>query len=217
MISIIIPIYNRLELGLQLIEKLGGQLEEQKRADQTQVICINDGSTEELEFEKDIKNACKKYGFEYYAQKNAGGAATCNRGIKKVKGEYFTFLDCDDDITSEYVKNIFSELGDGEHLIAFRWRFLSSNEVGDWYHRPDVNHNVWSYLFRTDYFSQFKFNEKINIAWDYDYVERSVRSKPDMYIRYAANKINVVYNDLNQQSISKKASRGEITAERGEQ
>ena len=209
-VSIIIPIYNRLELGLRLIEKLHKQLQEANRLDYTQVICINDGSTEELEFEGKIEDTCKAYGFEYYKQENVGGAATCNKGIEKVTGDYFTFIDCDDDIVPEYVKNIFSELGDMEHLVAYKWYFKEPRVLGEWHDRPYVNWNVWSYLFRSDYFRQFKFDENINVGWDYDFVHRSIGANPGIYIRYNPNKALVIYNEQNPKSITNRFHRGEI-------
>lgn len=209
-VSIIIPIYNRLYSTIKLINKLHGQIEGKEKQDQVQVICINDGSTEETECEPAIEELCKIYGFEYYKQKNIGGAATCNKGISKVKGDYFTFIDCDDDITDDYIQNIFSELGDNEHLIAYKWYFKEPRVLGEWHDRPYVNWNVWSYLFRTDYFSEFKFDENINVGWDYDFVHRSIGSKPDMYIRYVPTKALVIYDSENPQSVTNKFHRGEI-------
>lgn len=211
-VSIVIPIYNRLELALRLIEKLHKQLQESNRLDYTQVVCINDGSTEELEFEGKIEDTCKAYGFEYYKQENMGGAATCNKGIEKVKGDYFTFIDCDDDIVDDYIRNIFSELGDMEHLIAYKWYFKDPFELGEWHDRPYVNWNVWGYLFRTDYFSKFRFDENINVGWDYDFVHRSIGADPRIYIRYTPNKALVIYNSENPQSITNRFHRGEIKA-----
>lgn len=213
-VSIIIPIYNRLYSTINLLVKLYGQLDLWK--DNVQVICINDGSKEETECEKAIEGLCEAYGFEYYKQENIGGAATCNKGIEKVKGDYFTFIDCDDDITDEYIENIFSELGDEEHLIAYKWFFKEPFELGEWHDRPTVNWNVWSYLFKTSYFEDFKFDENINVGWDYDFVHRSVKSKPDMYIRYVPNKALIIYNDKNPQSITNRFHRGEIKARKDE-
>ena len=216
-VSIIIPIYNRLYSTVMLLMKLYYQLSEQDKLDEVQVICINDGSTEEIDREPTIENLCKIYGFEYYKQKNVGGAATCNKGIEKVKGDYFTFIDCDDDIVDDYIKNIFSELGDNEHLIAYKWYFKEPRVLGEWHDKPYVNWNVWSYLFRTDYFKQFKFDENINVGWDYDFVHRSIGSKPDMYIRYVPTKALVVYDDKNQKSITNRFHRGEIKARKDEE
>lgn len=215
-VSIIIPIYNRLYLALKLIDKLHKQIEEAGKSDQVQVICINDGSTEELECLPAIEELCTLYGFEYSKQKNIGGAATCNKGISKVKGDYFTFIDCDDDIVDEYVKNIFSELGDMEHLVAYKWYFKEPFELGEWHDRPYVNWNVWSYLFRSDYFKQFKFDENINVGWDYDFVHRSIGANPSIYIRYNPNKALVIYNEQNPQSITNRFHRGEIKERKGE-
>lgn len=216
-ISIIIPVYNRLYSTIKLLNKLHNQIEDKEKQADVQVICINDGSTEELECEPAIQELCKIYGFEYTKQKNIGGAATCNKGISKVKGDYFTFIDCDDDIVDEYIDNIFSELGDGEHLIAYKWYFKEPRVLGEWHDKPYVNWNVWSYLFRTDYFSKFSFDENINVGWDYDFVHRSVGSDPRIYIRYASNKALVIYNEQNPQSITNKFHRGEIKARKDEE
>jgi glycosyltransferase involved in cell wall biosynthesis len=215
-VSIIIPIYNRLHSTIKLLNKLYSQLEAQKRLDEVQVICINDGSKEELICEPAVEALCKVYGFEYTKQKNIGGAATCNKGIEKVKGDYFTFIDCDDDIVDDYIQNIFSELGDNEHLIAYKWYFKEPRVLGEWHDKPYVNWNVWSYLFRTDYFSKFKFDENINVGWDYDFVHRSIGSKPDMYIRYVPTKALVIYDSENPQSITNMFHRGEIKVRKDE-
>lgn len=215
-LAIIITIYNRLHLALRLIDKLHDQLENEGKLDRAQVICINDGSTEELVFEKPIEVVCKEYGFEYYKQKNGGEANARNAGLDKVETEYFTYVDCDDDITDDYVKNVFSELGDNEHLIAFKWVFKDSGAICDWHDKPLVNWNVWSYLFRTDYFKQFRFDETMIVASDYDYIKRAVEAKPDMYIRYAPNKTTIIYNANNPQNLTNKFGRGEVKAKKGE-
>ena len=215
-VSIIIPIYNRLRLTVKLLTKLYLQLDEQEKLEDTQVICINDGSTEELEWELPVESICKAYGFEYTKHNNIGGAATCNRGIEKVKGEYFTFIDCDDDIVEDYVENIFSELGGIGDVVAYKWYFAEPRVLGEWHDKPAVNWNVWSYLWRTEHFKNCRFDEDINVGWDYDFVERSIKSDPRVYVRYAPGKALVIYNDKNPQSITNKFHRGEIKVRKGE-
>lgn len=214
-VSIIITIYNRLELTLKLLDKLNGQIDAAGMRDKVQVICIDDGSTEEQEFEQPLVERCKAFGFEYCKQENKGEAGARNAGLDKVQGDYFTYVDCDDDVTPNYIDNIFKELGDGEHLIAFKWHFMGTGVICDWHDKPMVNWNVWSYLFRTDYFKQFRFDESMIVASDYDWLERSIRAKPDLYIRYAPDKTTIIYNANNPQSLTNRFSRGEVTAKKG--
>ena len=212
MISIIIPLYNRLLSGFKLINKLYDQIGNRD----VQVICVNDGSTEELVFEAPIEAVCKAYGFEYYKQKNGGEASARNTGLEKVKGEYFTYIDCDDSITDNYVDNLFSELGNGEDMVAFRWKFLSSGELCNWHEKPLVNWNVWSYVFKTDYFKNFKFDESMIVASDYEWLERATKAKPDLTVRYAPEKVTIIYNADNPESLTNKFGRGEVKARKEE-
>ncbi len=90
MISVIISIYNK----VQYIEKCLKDICNQTYQD-LEIICINDGSTDgsgEI-----IKAFMKKDSrFRYVEQENQGVSAARNRGLELAKGEYISFIDCDD-------------------------------------------------------------------------------------------------------------------------
>jgi len=215
-VAIIITIYNRLHLALRLIDKLHDQLEKEDKLGEAQVICINDGSSEEQVFEKPIEEVCKEYGFEYYKQKNGGEANARNAGLAKVKTEYFTYADCDDDITEDYVKNIFSEAYGDEKMVCFKWVFKDTGAECDWHDKPFVNWNVWSNLYKTDLFGKYKFDESMIVASDYEWLKRIVEENPNLCVRYTPDKQTIIYNANNPQNLTNKFGRGEVKAKKGE-
>ena len=119
LISVIIPVYNGekdLPHCLNSILKQENQLFE--------VIVINDGSTD------NTKDIC-----EHYAQKdsrirlfhkpNGGVSSARNWGIKHAKGEWITFIDCDDYIEKDFLATI----PQSKHsLIIKNWKTTTSNK-----------------------------------------------------------------------------------------
>lgn len=211
-VSIIITLYNRMELCLKLLFKLQAQIEAKNAQNDIQVIILDDGSTEEKEYLPAIKSFCAKSGFIYKHQKNGGEAKARNAGKDLATGEYFTYIDCDDDITPEYLDDILSEANYGYDLVAFKWIYKDSGEDGCWHDRPLVNWNVWSYIFKTDVFKPEKFDEKRIVASDYFFLANVVQSY--MRIGYAENKRTIIYNANNPQNLTNRFGRGEVEANR---
>ena len=90
MISVIVPVYNVEDYLKIALDSLVMQT-----FYDFEVILINDGSTDMS------GNICEEYArlhsnFHVYHKKNGGQSAARNFGIKKAKGEFFTFLDSDD-------------------------------------------------------------------------------------------------------------------------
>ena len=98
-LSIIVPAYNAEkyinECVDSILENSGESL------DQTEIIIINDGSTdhtiEKLEKYKGYKN------IHIYTTKNHGVSAARNYGIKLAKGNWITFIDADDKVTEGFI------------------------------------------------------------------------------------------------------------------
>ncbi|ARD86691.1 glycosyltransferase [Rickettsia bellii] len=88
-VSVIIPVYNRINWTIQSIESVLNQTHEN-----FEVIVINDGSTEDI---SELIKFCKKdKRIQYFHKKNEGPASARNLGIKKSSGKYIAFLDSDD-------------------------------------------------------------------------------------------------------------------------
>jgi glycosyltransferase involved in cell wall biosynthesis len=87
--TIFIATYNQSDFLKSAIDSALGQ---NFPSDQFEVLVINDGSTDST------KEVLAAYGSSIRTihQENIGLSATCNRGIKEAKGEYFIRLDSDD-------------------------------------------------------------------------------------------------------------------------
>ncbi len=89
LVSIVIPVYNGSNYMREAIDSALAQTYEN-----CEVIVINDGSTDDGETEE----IARSYGnrIRYYHKENGGVATAVNLGIRKMKGEYFSWLSHDD-------------------------------------------------------------------------------------------------------------------------
>ena len=88
-ISIVIPVYNGANYLGEAVDSALGQT--YKNAE---IIVVNDGSNDGGETEK----IAKSYGsrIRYFSKENGGVASALNFGIKRMRGEYFSWLSHDD-------------------------------------------------------------------------------------------------------------------------
>ena len=98
-LSIIIPAYNAEKYINECIDSI--LRNSQNSLSQTEIIIINDGSTdrtlEKLKKYKEYKN------IHIYTTKNQGVSAARNYGIKLAKGNWITFIDADDKVTEGFI------------------------------------------------------------------------------------------------------------------
>ena len=214
-VSIIITLYNRLEMCLKLLFKLQEQIEKNRAKNEVQVVVIDDGSTEEQEYIDAIVYFCEQHGFKYYYQDNGGEAAARNAGIEKSTAKYFTYADCDDDILPDYIENILFEAKFGYDAVAFKWVYKNDGAKGQWHEKPLVNWNVWSWLFKTEKFRSYRFDTNRIIASDYFWLEDAIK-QPNLNIHYADDKETIIYNSNNPNNLTNRFSRGEVEANREE-
>ena len=104
MISIIIPIYNSDKYLLECLNSVINQ-----SFLDFEVLCVNDGSTDRS------KDICEQYvrkdkRFRLYNQENAGVSVARNLGIEQAQGEYLCFLDSDDVIAKDFLRNLFDRM-----------------------------------------------------------------------------------------------------------
>lgn len=86
-VSIIIPVYN----GENYVEDAINSALKQTYKN-CEIVVVNDGSKDNTD------KICKKYGnkIKYYPKENGGVSSALNLGIKKMSGEYFSWLSHDD-------------------------------------------------------------------------------------------------------------------------
>ncbi len=122
-ISIIIPVYNSEKYIQKCLDSIITQLNYIH-----ELIIINDGSTD-----KTI-NIIKNYQLTYkniklYNTKNKGISNARNYGISKVKSKYFIFVDSDDYIAKDLLKNISNYLKDDYDLIRYQAIMVNDKNI----------------------------------------------------------------------------------------
>ena len=104
LISVIIPIYN---VERYLSKCLNSVINQTYK--NIEIILINDGSTDDsLKIAQEFQE--KDSRIKLYSQKNQGLSGARNTGLKKVTGDYITFIDSDDYVTRDYVSYLYSLL-----------------------------------------------------------------------------------------------------------
>lgn len=128
LISIIIPVYNtKIEYLKECFDSINNQ-----KSNNYEVIIIDDGSV------KSIKNYCINYcknksKFKFYSKKNEGVSSSRNYGINKSNGKYIIFIDSDDYIDSETIKNINKYICDDIDIFIF-------DNIAEYKNKKIINH-----------------------------------------------------------------------------
>jgi glycosyltransferase involved in cell wall biosynthesis len=101
--SVVIPVYRGAQYIAQALSSVFAQT-----FTRYEVIVVNDGSPETQQ----IENALRPYQEKviYFQQANAGASAARNTGIRRSRGTYIAFLDCDDAWYPNYLAEQLSAL-----------------------------------------------------------------------------------------------------------
>lgn len=107
-ISVIIPVYNAEKTIKRCADSLIAQTD-----GNFEVVFVNDGSTDKTE--QILEKICEKIDtFKYYTKKNGGAASARNFGIEKACGELICFVDSDDIVSPNYLKQMRKLLAENE-------------------------------------------------------------------------------------------------------
>lgn len=111
-ISVIIPVYNQIELFKQCIHSVCNQT-----YTALEIICVDDGSTDGVsDFLDQVSKEDKR--IKVFHQTNQGESRARNVALKHAVGEYIAFVDCDDWIDSEMYEILIREAIDNDLDIA---------------------------------------------------------------------------------------------------
>lgn len=121
-ISIIIPVYN----VENYIEKCFASIIKQKNMNDVEIICIDDGSTD------NSGKICDKYAkiderFKVIHQKNLGAAVARNVGLGIAQGKYIAWIDPDDYIADNWYEQINICIEKDIDFIFFDYIYLLNN------------------------------------------------------------------------------------------
>ena len=122
MISFIIPSYNSASTMKRAIESILGQTANIKY----EIIIVDDGSIDNTE--EVLRNYEKDERIKYYKKENSGVADTRNYGVKMATGEYIIFVDSDDYISHDLLKDIEPFILQNIDLIKWNPIFVDENK-----------------------------------------------------------------------------------------
>lgn len=118
-LSVIVPVYNTEKYLRKCLDSL-------IHLEDTEIIIINDGSTDSSE--TIIKEYINKYAnIVYYKKENTGIADTRNFGIERSTGNYILFVDSDDYIEPDLVSRLNSYMKDNVDVIKFKLKRVDEN------------------------------------------------------------------------------------------
>lgn len=122
MISFIIPSFNSASTIKRAIESILSQTANIKY----EIIIVDDGSIDNTE--EVLRNYEKDERIKYYKKENSGVADTRNYGVKMATGEYIIFVDSDDYISHDLLKDIEPFILQNIDLIKWNPIFVDENK-----------------------------------------------------------------------------------------
>ena len=122
MISFIIPSFNSASTIKRAIESIVSQTANIKY----EIIIVDDGSIDNTE--EVLRNYEKDERIKYYKKENSGVADTRNYGVKMATGEYIIFVDSDDYISHDLLKDIEPFILQNIDLIKWNPIFVDENK-----------------------------------------------------------------------------------------
>lgn len=172
-ISIIVPIYN---VEKQLEKCIEALLKQEDKELETQIILVNDGSTDKSG--EIASNYAEKYKDKimYLEKENGGLSDARNFGVKYANGDYISFVDSDDYISDDLyakllpymeqnydmVKIKIAKVKENGELIEDNYSPEFENKTGEdafeILYKSDVMTEVaWGYIYRKKFFMENKF------------------------------------------------------------
>lgn len=101
--SIIVPVYNRPDETVELLESLCRQ-----SYTHFEVLVVDDGS--DITCEREVSAFRDRLDVKYYFKENSGQGFTRNFGFERAKGDYFVVFDSDCIIPPDYFESVHREL-----------------------------------------------------------------------------------------------------------
>ena len=163
--SIIIPVYNVEKYIKKCLDSVFTQTEKDY-----EVIVVNDGTKD------NSMDIVKNYDVKIVNQKNQGLSEARNTRLKNAKGEYILFLDSDDYIEKDLLKELNKSIKNKPDLVRFQIREVFDTYKKDYNELSFTNksgpeafsiicnyhfvENAWAYLYKKSYLEENNFTFK---------------------------------------------------------
>jgi len=164
--SIIIPVYNIEQYIKECLDSVFNQ-----SFKDFEVIVVNDGTKD------NSMDIVKNYDVKIINQKNKGLSSARNHGVQLAKGKYILFLDSDDYLEKDTLKEIHKSLKNNPDIVRFQIQEVNENHKitefkeeafnslsGEEAFKKIVNYhfveNAWCYAIKRSYYLQEKYTFK---------------------------------------------------------
>lgn len=180
--SIVIPIYN----AEKHIEACVRGLQKQIVGQNAEILLIDDGSTDGSGAICDA--VCAQYAdVRCFHRQNRGVSAARNVGVRHAKGKYLWYLDADDELAPDTIRNVlafFDTVYDEVDLVTypietlyrgrmlpphFRYRYLRENGVYDLNEHPYIGQTTMNIVVKNAFENNVLFDERQSFSEDQRY------------------------------------------------
>lgn len=161
--SIVIPVYNVEDYIKECLDSIMNQTFKDY-----EVIVVNDGTKD------NSMDIVKKYKVKTINQENGGLSAARNNGAKHAKGEYLLFIDSDDTIEPDLLKELAEATSDKPEVIRFQIQEMYEDKSKKEFKETGFNtckgekafskickyhfvENAWSYCIKRSYYEKEKY------------------------------------------------------------
>ena len=201
-LSVLIPAYNPDEKQLRgILASLNRQMTEYPNVE---IVIVDDGSDIPPLYVGEYK------GIVYARQPNMGEPVARNTLLSLAMGEWFTFIDCDDEISDDYLSVVIGNMREGYDWVSYNWTCDGSRSAALQNKETlMINCAVWAYSFKNGVQGNELFNINLRLGCDTDWLPRVL--KPEHKHKHDDR---VIYNYRwigNDNSLCHRKLRGEIS------
>lgn len=160
-LSIVIPAFNAEPYLSELLECLSRQVTQD-----VEVVVVDDGSKRAVKTSHSFVKIIRK--------RNGGCASARNVGIENTTGDYISFIDADDLVADDFIKQVMKTIKDEPDVIELSWKSLTSQGTQHDYKLNSINDHlknpsVCTRVFKRDFIGDVRFNEKKDSTEDEDF------------------------------------------------
>ncbi len=173
-VSIVVPIYNVEKYLFKCLDSLAKQT-----LDQIEVLCVNDGSTDQSQSIIDDFVLRYPHIFKSFTKQNGGLSDARNYGVKFCTGDYLGFIDGDDYIDPNHFEILYTiAVKDQSNLVLcdvkYEWENTDKSTILKGYQGNEINKKrlflsplfAWNKLYKREFFVCHHFEYPLNLWYE---------------------------------------------------